>query len=164
MPFCLQVNLQREGAVGACNAVVFSDRFEILHEWLVHYSRLGVAGFRIYYTNQSLHWDEHRLHAHLELRKPLAAVDPPQSFAFAFPQVTWVYYEHLSTEDRWFYSQGTMYSECIYRNRHAYQYLIMYDMDEFFVIRDPRFTHDGGLGAFLDHHFRPRHAALGIYR
>jgi hypothetical protein len=142
--------------VGACNAVVNSDKSEMLYEWLQHYTDLGVDGFHIYFTNQSVNWNDS------SSRDKYSDENVPKPFNF--PRVSWVHFEHLPLEDRFLYSQQSVYNDCVYRLRHSYEYLVMFDMDEFLVIRDPRFARSGGLKSLLHHVFPPHYAAVGVYR
>lgn len=159
---CVQVSLQQQGTIGACNGVVNSDHFEQLYEWLHHYTVLGVEGFHIYFTNQTVMWAGGSGVGSRGSRFGQPTEDPPRPFSY--PRTTWIHFEHLPLDERWLFSQITIYNDCVYRFRHAYTYLAMLDMDEFLVIRDQRFERTGGLKALLHHMFPPQHAALGIYR
>lgn len=148
----MQVNLVQKGILGACEAVVFNDQFPALYEWLHFHSQLGVDGFQIYFTNQTVQWDAP------------AQSDGSKFKPFNYPGVSWVHFDHLALEERFWYSQITLYNDCVYRLRHTYKYLMVIDYDEFLIIRDTRFNGEGGLKAMLRHLFPPNHAAVGIYR
>ena len=145
------MGLKQLGTIGACNGVVYSKRFEMLYEWLQHYTRLGVDGFNVYYTQKQVEW-------------AAAERTPSQPVVSNYPNVAWFEFDHLSLGDRWLYSQQTVYNECVYRLRHTYKYLLMFDMDEFLVIRDSRFSGSDGLKRLLDHVFPRKRAAVGIFR
>lgn len=141
--------------MGACNAVIHSNRFDQTYEWLLHHTKMGVEGFRIYYTNQTVQWDG----------SPALVKSSADTFnPLNFPLVSWVQFDHLSLEDRFYFSQQTLYNECVYRLRHQYEYLLMFDIDEFLIIRDSRYLREGGLKSLLHHTFPPNIAAIGIYR
>ena len=40
----------------------------------------------------------------------------------------------------------------------------MTDVDEFLILKDSRFSGEGGLQRWLHHVFPPSHAAIGVYR
>ena len=151
----MQIGLQQKGTVGACNGVINSDRFDLTYEWLHYYTKLGVEGFTIYITRKEVQWND----------KPIIAVaDPDTMTPFSFPGVSWMQFQHLTIEDRFLFSQTTIYNDCVYRLRHEYKYLLMFDIDEYLVLRDSRYTKEGGLKSFLHYSFPPHHAALGVYR
>ena len=108
----------------------------------------------MYITRQTVQWASVKA----------ATAFPDTLTPFDFPGVSWMQFEHLSLDDRFLYSQTTIYNDCVYRLRHEYQYLLMFDIDEFLVLRDSRYTKEGGLKSFLHHTFPPHHASLGIYR
>ena len=141
--------------MGACNGVINSNRFDLTYEWLHFYTKLGVEGFTIYFTTQAVQWDE---------RKPATVVDTDVLSPFSFPLVSWMHFQHLSLDDRFLFSQTTIYNDCVYRLRHEYEYLLMFDIDEFLVLRDSRYTRKGGLKSLLRNAFPPQYAAIGIYR
>jgi hypothetical protein len=45
------------------------------------------------------------------------------------------WYSYAPPRRRWYLSQSTMMNECLYRQRHAYDYLLFMDADEFLVVR-----------------------------
>jgi len=145
-----QVDLYRRGTLGACVAVIHSDKMQQTYEWLKHHTMLGVEGFDIYWTNSSV--------------KPESdSVDDPAS-SFSYPGVRWVQYKHLPLEERFYYSQQTVYNECVYYNRHKYEYLMMFDVDEFVILKDRRYQGERAMQAWLRHTFPAHQTALGLYR
>ena len=144
----------RKGVIGACEAVVFNDQFSVLYEWLHFHSKLGVDGFHIYYTNRTVSW----------YPSSTAQGSADKFQPFAYPGVSWISFDHLEMGDRFWYSQITLYNDCVYRLRHTYKYVMVIDYDEYLIVRDSRFTGDGGLKALLHHIFPPNHVAVGIYR
>jgi len=110
-----QVDLYRRGTLGACVAVIYTDRLQQTYEWLNHYTQLGVEGYDIYWTNSSVTPEkDHK-------------IDPPAPFSY--PGVHWVQFRHLPLEERYLYSQTTVYNDCVYYNRHKYEFLMMFDTD-----------------------------------
>ena len=46
-----------------------------------------------------------------------------------------VWKQHFQSDQIWYYSQGLMYEDCIYRFRGTYDYIFMLDTDDFFTPR-----------------------------
>ena len=88
------MDLQRRGTLGACVAVLYTDAMQQTFEWLKHYSRLGVEGFDIYWTNSSV----------TPANDNKTSVPTP----FPYPGVRWMQFKHLPLEKRWLYNQQTM--------------------------------------------------------
>lgn len=128
----------------------------MLYAWLNHYTSMGVEGFYLYWTTSYINWDG------------AASIPLPESFRpFRHPQVTWYQYHQFPDDERYYYGQQTVYNECVFRNRHSYEYLLMFDHDEFLILKDSKFGMLGRPSTLLNvlHHlFPPKHAALGIFR
>ena len=45
------------------------------------------------------------------------------------------WYSYAPPRRRWYMGQSTMLNDCLYRQRHAYDYLLFMDADEFLVVR-----------------------------
>ena len=121
-----------------------------MYEWFNHYTLLGVEGFDIYWTNSSISPEKDQKES----------VPSP----FPYPGVRWVQFRHLTLEDRYLYSQTTMLNDCVYYNRHKYEAIMVFDVDEFLILKDQRYTDEGGLQRWLHHVFPPSNAAIGVYR
>jgi len=132
-------------------AVIYTEKMQQMYEWFNHNTLLGVEGFDVYWTNSSVTPESDE-----------SKTSPPSPFSY--PGVRWVKFQHLPLEERYLYSQTTVYNECVYRNRHTYEYLMMFDTDEFLVLKDRRYADERGLERWLRHTFSPLQAAIGVYR
>ena len=135
-----------QGGVCACVGPIYTNRSS-LSVWLQHNIALGIEGFFLYRAN--LHKPE-RLGGRYtvidtpELRNllPVNAVpDLPYS-------VSWFVY--TPPPRRWYFGQTTMYNECIFRNRAAYRYVMVMDVDEFLTIQPASAAGTPNLLDFLD--------------
>ena len=154
----LQVDLVAHATVGACVAPIFSDESELAYEWLKHYTALGFQGFHMYWTDTQLRWSD---------SDPI--VKTSQFQPFLYPMTTWYQHETFKDEDRWYASQHTLQSDCVYRHRHTYKYLAFFDLDEFLIVNEllvqPGQIHsEMQLATFLQKIFPPQSASVGLYR
>lgn len=154
----VQIPLTKEASIGACVSPIFTPEFDVLYAWLNHYTKLGVEAFHVYWTNNFVNWT----HPFDDTPDGVHQFHP-----FHHPVVKWYQYDELHRLETLYHDQRTLMNECIFRNRHAYDFLVMFDFDEFLVIKEHKFPGVQGhvtLLKILNHMLPPDTAALGLYR
>ncbi len=137
-----QVGTAAEGTLAACLGVAYSHQDS--SEWVTYHSKLGVEKFHQYYV-AGIHTD---------------SKDPVRPVSHGHLQnMSWQELFPLGPELRYLFSQITMYNECLYRFRHAYEYLLVIDTDEYVRIALPQYQNVPlPLPAFLSENM-PEHVA-----
>ncbi|BDA44744.1 hypothetical protein COCOBI_06-2220 [Coccomyxa sp. Obi] len=131
------VPAERAGAVVACVAPLFSLRPDI-HHWLYYYTQLGVSRFHMYTPSLHAHEATHYNEPHevwmtvrgFNFRMGETHTDP--FHPFDHPLVTWHHYSPSNREN--YFGQVLMYNECLMRSKYAYDYAVLFDVDEFIYI------------------------------
>ena len=135
------IQMQQTATIGACVGPLFSAA-PTLHDWMYYHRDMQVSEFHIYvphgkFIDSANYSREAGSHPGVGLRATQRATP------FYSSVVSWHHFWPMP--DSYYFAQMTIYNECVFRNRHRYQYLVLIDVDEFLVMSN------GTLLEFLEH-------------
>lgn len=141
---------QQTAQIGACLGPLFSAA-PTLHDWMYYHRDMQVSEYHIYiphgkFIDAANYSREAGSHPGAGLRASARAA------TFYSSVVSWHHYWPRPLS--YYFGQMIIYNECVYRNRHRYQYIMLIDSDEFLVLAN------GTLLQFLEKELTPTVAGI----
>lgn len=123
---------QQTARLGACLGPLFSAS-PTMHDWMYYHRDMQISEFHIYvphgrFIDAANYSREAGSHPAKGLRSSARAT------TFYSSTVTWHHYRPRPLS--YYFGQMITYNECIFRNRHRYEYLVLMDSDEFLVLAE----------------------------
>ena len=150
------IETERVGKIAACVGPLYTQR-RVIKPFVLYSSKLGIEQFDIYHTLVS---NFTVANPYMVGIWPSSELSEHQPLDFlSHPRVRWHSYEAPLL--RYYHGQTTALNDCIVRNRHLFEYVVISDPDEIIrIAKGPSLD----LAALLDKHFPPTHSSLAIPR